>query len=436
MAQDPPPQTLAQQAPPAEIAETANDVDSLATEKTSDSSPQTKIPGKGRLPHRDIDPRALDIVSRLQERGFETYLVGGCVRDLLAGVKPKDFDIATSALPQQVRKAISFCVIIGRRFKLVLARRGDQQFEVATFRRQMSNEEVQDAQSAVDTGQEAVVGDNFFGTCEEDAQRRDFTINGLFYDPQRDLIIDHVHGMDDITSRTIRMIGDSETRLKEDPIRTLRAIRLSHKLRFFIAPELRNAIIQTAPSLQQAILPRKREEYLKIMKLEDPIQVFLEMYDLGVLKEILPSFLPLLENEEAFHYFSHLIRQSRFVGFDLNSPVENMSLLLYAYFRSLGNHLPMTEFIAWVQKDESLNMMKDELGVFKSEALHFVSCLEIYPHLEDPEHYKKKGERRKSAFLHNDALPLAYRLFFLDHLLSSKTNLFWFHELRKHGVLK
>ncbi len=411
--------------------------ENTGVEPVQESTPtfSAKIEGKGRLPRADMDSRALDIVDRLQKRGFETYLVGGCVRDLLAGVKPKDFDIATNALPQQIRKAVPFCVIIGRRFKLVLARRGDQQFEVATFRRQMSEEELQTAQLAVETGQEAVVGDNFFGTCQEDAQRRDFTINGLFYDPQKDIILDYVHGMDDIASRTIRMIGDSHARLKEDPIRTLRAIRLSHKLHFRIAPELRDAILQTASCLQQAILPRKREEYLKIMKLDEPLKVFLELYDLGILKEILPSFLPIFENEETLHYFSDLLNQSRLVGFDMNSPVEIMSVLLYAFFKSQNPELSMEELVAHTQKDESLTLMKDEIGVFKSEAMHFTSCLELYRTFQDPERYKKKGERRQLAFLHNEATPLAYRLFYLDHMLSANTSLFWFHELRKHGVL-
>lgn len=409
---------------------------SAQPEKGGGSHEPLHIPGKGRLPHRDIDSRALDIVNRLQERGFETYLVGGCVRDLLAGVKPKDFDIATSALPQQIRKAVPFCVIIGRRFKLVLARRGDQQFEVATFRRQMSQEELESAQSAVETGQEAVVGDNFFGTSEEDAQRRDFTINGLFYDPRKDMIIDYVQGMKDINSRMLRMIGDSESRLREDPIRILRALRLAHKLNFSLAPELRAAILQTSESLRGAILPRKREEYLKLFKLDDPVRAFVELYDLNILQVILPSMVPIIEREDTFLNFSYLIQRSREVGFDMNSPVEIMSVFLYSYFRSLHPEDTFEELKNRVQSDENLSKLKDEFGVFKSEAQHFISCLDNYLALSDPHRYMKKGERRQAGFIQQDSVPLAFRLFCLDHTFSSSTQLFWIQELSKHKLLE
>lgn len=384
---------------------------------------------------KDIDPRALEIVQRLQRRGFECYLVGGCVRDLLAGVKPKDFDIATNAQPMEIKRTINYCIIIGRRFKLVLARRGDQQFEVATFRRQMSDEELQSAKSAVDLGDEAVVGDNFFGTVKEDAQRRDFTINGLFYDPSKDEILDYVDGLKDVASRTIRMIGDSESRLREDPIRILRALRLSHKLNFRLAPELRLAIVTSAAAMKNAILPRKREEYLKIMKLDDPVKVFVEMYDLGILQQILPSFCPIMEDPEKLHTFSTLIHDSRGVGFDMNSPVENLTLLLYIYFRSVASDLNFEELLVHIQKDESLSMMKDELGIFRSEAQHFTLCLESYPSFCNVDRYQKKGERRKLAFLHQDQIPLAYRLFYLDQVLDPSASMFWFHELRKNKIL-
>ena len=411
---------------------------SVASQESSRSVAQESpsVPGKGRLPLKDIDSRALDIVHRLQERGFETYFVGGCVRDLLAGVKPKDFDIATSASPQQIRKAVPFCVIIGRRFKLVLARRGDQQFEVATFRRQMSQEELESAQTAVETGQEAVVGDNFFGTSEEDAQRRDFTINGLFYDPRKDTIIDYVQGLRDIDSRTLRMIGDSESRFREDPIRILRALRLAHKLSFSLAPELREAIVKTSDSLKEAILPRKREEYLKLLKLEDPVRALLELYDLNVLQVILPSLVPIFENEESFINFSYLMQRSREIGFDLSSPLEIMSVFLYAYFRSLHPSDTFEELKNRVQSNENLSRLKDEFGVFKSEAQYFTACLENYLALSDPYRYQKKGERRQTGFINQDSVPLAFRLFCLDHSFSATTQMFWIRELSKHQLLE
>ena len=132
--------------------------------------------------HQDwINPHAFGIVKALQKHGHTTYLVGGCVRDLLLGIHPKDFDIATSAKPEEVRKIIYRAYLIGRRFRLVLVRRDDTQFEVATFRRMLSDEELES---------EDIEGDNMFGTPEEDACRRDFTINGMFYDPIAGELID------------------------------------------------------------------------------------------------------------------------------------------------------------------------------------------------------------------------------------------------------
>ena len=156
-----------------------------------------------------IDPDAIEIVERLQRAGFTSYLVGGCVRDLLAGIHPKDYDIATNALPNEVKKKVWGSYVIGRRFRLVLVKRGEQQYEVATFRRSSKPEDFSE-------GEEQPVGDNFFGTPEEDALRRDFTINALFYDPIKDELIDYAKGLADIESCTLRMIGDPKTRILED----------------------------------------------------------------------------------------------------------------------------------------------------------------------------------------------------------------------------
>ena len=253
--------------------------------------------------HQDwIDPHAFGIVKALQKAGHQTYLVGGCVRDLLLNLHPKDFDIATMAHPPQVRRLIYNSYVIGKRFRLVLVKREDLQFEVATFRREVNPEEFPEG---------APPGDNVFGSPDEDAKRRDFTINGLFYDPVAAKLIDYVNGMTDIQSRVLRMIGDPEVRLREDPIRILRALRFSHKIGFSISPELRDAIQRHANSLELSVLPRKREEILKILRLKNPDLVFLEAFDLGVLKFVLPtlhSFLETPQNAEILSVFSNFPR--------------------------------------------------------------------------------------------------------------------------------
>src|SRR5580692_1341070 len=161
--------------------------------------------------HQDwVDPHAVGIVRALQKRDYTTYLVGGCVRDLLLGIHPKDFDIATNARPDEVKRIIHRAYVIGKRFRLVLVRRDEMQFEVATFRREVGEDEQREDLPA---------GDNVFGTAEEDAKRRDFTINALFYDPIADQLIDFAEGLPDLENRWIRMIGEPTKRLLEDPIR-------------------------------------------------------------------------------------------------------------------------------------------------------------------------------------------------------------------------
>src|SRR6267154_3617204 len=200
------------------------------------------------LSRRDMDPDALKVLYRLREAGHIAYLVGGSVRDLLLGRRPKDFDIGTSAHPYQVKKLFRNCWIIGRRFRLAHVKFGPKVIEVATFRRQVAagEEVVADGVPAPDPttpeGEQLVHHDNTFGTPEEDAFRRDFTINALAYDIATFSIIDYTGGLDDLRAGIVRSIGDPETRLKEDPVRMLRAVALASRLDFSIDPPLAKAI--------------------------------------------------------------------------------------------------------------------------------------------------------------------------------------------------
>src|ERR671920_1916826 len=190
------------------------------------------------ISRRDIDADALKVLYRLHESGYVAYLVGGSVRDLLLSRRPKDFDIGTSAHPYQIKKLFRNCWIIGRRFRLAHVKFGTKVIEVATFRRQVAagEEVVQDGVPAPDPttpeGEHQIHRDNTFGTPEEDAFRRDFTINALFYDIATFSIIDYVGGLDDLRAGVVRAIGDPEVRLREDPVRMLRAISLAARLEF------------------------------------------------------------------------------------------------------------------------------------------------------------------------------------------------------------
>ena len=207
-----------------------------------------------------INPHALKVIKRLQSKGFLCYLVGGCIRDLLVGINPKDFDIVSNARPRQIKKSIPNAYIIGKRFRLVLARRGDLQLEIATFRRNKTDED-----DLTETDDANMMGDNYFGSPEDDAERRDFTINALLYDPFKDKVIDYLTGLDDLKQKKIKIIGDPKKRIEEDPIRIFRAIRLAHKLNFTIETNLQKVIQENCEVIEQSILPRRREEYICLL---------------------------------------------------------------------------------------------------------------------------------------------------------------------------
>ena len=368
-----------------------------------------------------IDPYALKIVSALRKKGHQAFLVGGCVRDLLAGEPPKDFDIATDALPEAARRCIPNSYVIGKRFKLVLVKRGPHQFEVATFRRSATTEELGNENNPV-------TGDNYFGTCEEDAVRRDFTVNALFYDPLEHKMVDFVKGMTDIEGRTIRMIGDPAARLIEDPIRTLRAVRLAHKLQFEIEPALREAIQKTHDALGKSALPRKREEYLKILKLKEPHRVWLELQDLGVLKTILPFFSEFLENNDRRDLFVQYMQEYKWMIGPEKTPAELFAGFLFAILRS---EFPDTELnLDTIEANPNWDhFIRQQLGMFKLEISDFYRTLHVMKTLENQKSYIRKGARRQKAFLQSPFVLKALRLAYVDRHLPFRDLLFWANEV-------
>lgn len=359
--------------------------------------------------HTDwIDPDARAIVERLKKAGFTTYLVGGCVRDLLAGIHPKDYDIATSASPEQVRKLIRGSYIIGKRFQLVLVKRGDRQFEVATFRRNALPEEIE--------ASELSFADNFFGTPQEDAQRRDFTINALFYDPVHDELLDYVNGIADVEQGLIRMIGDPEYRLKEDPIRILRALRLSHKLRFSIETSLRSAIETQSQELSRSILPRKREEYFKLMRLDDPALVFQELHDLKILPHILPTLSALWGDKNHAETLLHFFSRTREIVEDSSNTTNLLMPLLLALNEILNLEGPAQE--ASFKAADTL--LKLEWGAFKTEHMALFDALSLLTQMREIGALLRKGARRQRNFFMRENIPLALAMAKANYLFSGE----------------
>jgi len=244
------------------------------------------------ISRRDIDPDALKVLYRLRQYEYTAYLVGGSVRDLLLSRHPKDFDIGTSAHPYQVKKLFRNCWIIGRRFRLAHVKFGQKVIEVATFRRQVAagEEVVQDGVPAPDPttpeGEHLIHRDNTFGTPEEDAFRRDFTINALFYDIANFSIIDYVGGLDDLRAGLVRSIGDPDVRLKEDPVRMIRAIALAARLDFTIEPTLLASIRAHRQEIAKSSLPRLLEEYYKILRAGSSEKAFRGLAEVGLLQPI------------------------------------------------------------------------------------------------------------------------------------------------------
>lgn len=291
------------------------------------------------LSRRQIDGDALKVISRLQQHDFETYLVGGGVRDLLLERRPKDFDVGTSAHPQQIKSLFRNCWIIGRRFRLAHVRFGDKTIEVATFRKQVPPE-TDTERAAREAARERarreaeargvrprrlVRGDNTFGTAEEDAFRRDFTVNALFYDAASRSILDYVDGMRDIRRRTIRSIGDPNERFVEDPVRMMRAVVLAARLDLSIDPGVSAAIRRHRGELVHAAPARLLEELYKIARSGASERIVRDLGSSGLLRYVAPE-LDKARSDALWRSLAALDRYRR--RFDDAPPTLGNALLL------------------------------------------------------------------------------------------------------------
>lgn len=240
------------------------------------------------ISRRNIDPDALKVLYRLHRHGFTAYLVGGSVRDLLLGRQPKDFDVGTDAHPHEIKRLFKNCFLVGRRFRLAHIRFGNKIIETSTFRR---------APEAWGIG--GVGGrhrDNTFGTPEEDAHRRDFTINGLFYDIATFRVIDYVGGLQDLERRLVRCIGDPELRFVEDPVRMIRAARLGGRLGFDLDEVTREGMKKHASEIAKAAPARLLEEIYRLFESGTGSPAMRVLAETGVVRYLLPEVAPYMED--------------------------------------------------------------------------------------------------------------------------------------------
>ncbi|HTJ42741.1 MAG TPA: polynucleotide adenylyltransferase PcnB [Kofleriaceae bacterium] len=245
-----------------------------------------------KLDRSRIDPDADRVVRRLSRAGHKAYLVGGCVRDILLGRRPKDFDVATSATPNEIKAQFRNCRIIGRRFRLAHVFFGEKIIETSTFRANPRDDDDGD-------GELLIRRDNVFGNEVEDARRRDFTINGLFYDVEREEVIDHVGGLADLDARLIRTIGDPDIRFQEDPVRILRAIKFAARIGFDFEPATYRALIRHRGEIRKCPPPRVLEEVYRFLKGGAARRTYELLVETGVLDVLSPHLASLLEGEGA-----------------------------------------------------------------------------------------------------------------------------------------
>lgn len=268
----------------------------------ADESALVSIPrDKHGISRKDISHNALKVLYRLQNAGYEGYLVGGCVRDLQLGLKPKDFDVATDATPEQVRKLFSNSRLIGRRFRIVHVTFGREIIEVTTFRGRADTEEA-DPNQQKQSDEGLLLRDNVYGTLEEDAERRDFTVNALYYTPKDFSLQAYGNGLNDLDNRILRIIGDPETRYREDPVRMMRALRFAAKLDFEIDPATRNCIPELAPLLGHVAPARLFDEVLKMLMSGQGLTTWRLMREYGLVEPLFPETVAALKVDSDRHF--------------------------------------------------------------------------------------------------------------------------------------
>lgn len=251
------------------------------------------------ISRQQISEEALKVLYRLKNAGFDAYLVGGCVRDLLLGGTPKDFDVATNATPEQVREQFRNSRIVGRRFRIAHVQFGRQIIEVTTFRAGHDAAD-DDSPHALQHESGMLLRDNVFGSLEEDALRRDFTVNALYYAIQDFSLHDFTHGLDDLDNRTLRMIGDPATRYREDPVRMLRAIRFAAKLDFRIDPATAAPIHELKGMLEAVSPARLFDEVIKLFMSGYGLAAFHLAEQHGLLPHLLPPLARVLDQGDSW----------------------------------------------------------------------------------------------------------------------------------------
>jgi poly(A) polymerase len=322
-------------------------------------------PGKPEIIPRDqhnvsrdeISKSALKVLYRLHKSGYQAFLVGGCIRDALIGLHPKDFDVATNATPDEVRALFSNCRLIGRRFRLAHVRFGREIIEVATFRADASH-----AHDDVEQDEEGrILRDNVYGTIDEDVWRRDFTCNALYYNIADFSIWDYTGGVRDVRDRVLRLIGDPGQRLREDPVRMLRAVRFAAKLDFRIADEVVAAIRDNVELITNVPSARLFDEFLKLFQAGHAEKTFELLREHGLFGQMFPpTEAEILEDESFLRFIMAALRNTdrRVAAGKSVTPMFLIGVFMWAPTRRLAAAMQAEESMS---ESQALSMASYEL---------------------------------------------------------------------------
>ncbi len=331
----------------------------------------------------------------LKDAGYEAYMVGGGVRDLLAGLEPKDFDIATNAHPDQVKAIFRSCRLVGRRFVICHVRHGNEISEVTTFRGPITDDHERD-----ETGR--ILNDNEYGTLEQDAFRRDFTINALYYDIRDFSIVDFADGLGDMKRGVIRLIGDPELRYREDPVRMLRAVRIANKMNFKLDEPTAKPIRKLAPLLAEIPAARLFDEVLKVLLNKQAVNNFLQLRELGLFGQLFPQTEKAIEDARSYNFVvGALLNTAERMKSDASvSPAFFYAALLWppvvARMRDLIVRQHVHPNVASVQAcEEILALAIQRIAIPKRFSLPMREIWQLQPRFE-----MRKGGRAKRLLTH------------------------------------
>jgi poly(A) polymerase len=340
-------------------------------------------------------------IATLQENGYQAYVVGGAVRDLLAGLTPKDFDVATNATPEQVRHCFRRSRIIGRRFQIVHVNMGAETIEVTTFR---GHHGEQGGNTAQTDEQGRVLRDNVFGSQAEDAARRDFTVNALYYDPTSETIVDYHHGVADLRQKTLRMIGDPKTRYREDPVRMLRAVRLAAKLGLLIDPAASRPIREMTDLIENVPPSRLFDEMLKLLTSGHAVRCVTRLREEGLHHGLLPLLDVILDQPlgERFVMLAldatdHRVREGKPVspGFLFATLLWNEVLVKWDLLKSRGEPVIPALFLAM---DEVLDVQAEKLAITRRIAGDIKDIWALQPRFEQRSGKRPYGVLQQPRF--------------------------------------